>query len=142
MTGNKENKTQSVELRSNNVQEILGYVPVWIVRWGITLITIIVLGVLTGSWFYQYPDIVRAPVMVTTENPPSPVMAKANGRIIALFVSDTQNVEQGQTLAVIEILQISNRSFSLKKNWILIVIRFLIFLSRGLLNSNQTPTLE
>ncbi len=40
--------------------------------------------------------------MVTTENPPSPVVAKASGRIIALFVSDTQIVEQGQTLAVIE----------------------------------------
>ena len=102
MTGNKNNRTPSVEIRSSNVQEILGHVPVWIVRWGITLITVIVLGVLTGSWFYQYPDIVRSPVMVTTENPPSPVVAKASGRIIALFVSDTQIVEQGQTLAVIE----------------------------------------
>ena len=91
-----------VEIRSNNVQEILGHVPVWIVRWGITLFTIIVLGILIGCWFYQYPDIVRSPVMITTENPPSPVVAKANGRIIALFVSDTQIVEQGQTLAVIE----------------------------------------
>lgn len=102
MTGNTENKIPSVEIRSDNVKEILGHVPVWIVRWGITLITVIVLGILTGSWFYQYPDIVRSPVMVTTENPPSPVVAKANGRIIALFVSDTQIVEQGQTLAVIE----------------------------------------
>ena len=102
MTGNKDNKTPSVELRSNNVQEILGHVPVWIVRWGITLITVIILGILTGSWFYQYPDIVRPPVMVTTENPPSPVIAKASGRIVALFVSDTQIVERGQTLAVID----------------------------------------
>ena len=84
----EKNKETHVEIRSNNVQEILGHVPVWIVRWGITLITVIVLGVLTGSWFYQYPDIVRSPVMVTTENPPSPVVAKASGRIIALFVSD------------------------------------------------------
>ena len=102
MDKEEKNRGTPIEIRSNNVQEILGYVPVWIVRWGISLITIIVLGILTGSWFYQYPDIVRSPVMVTTENPPSPVVAKANGRIVALFVSDTQIVEQGQTLAVIE----------------------------------------
>ena len=102
MNTEEKNKETHVEIRSNNVQEILGHVPVWIVRWGITLITVIILGVLTGSWFYQYPDIIRSPVIVTTENPPSPVVAKANGRIIALFVSDTQIVEQGQTLAVIE----------------------------------------
>jgi len=102
MNKEEKNRETHIEIRSGNVQEILGHIPVWIVRWGISLITVIVLVILTGSWFYQYPDIVRSPVMVTTENPPSPVVAKANGRIVALFVNDTQIVEQGQTLAVIE----------------------------------------
>lgn len=102
MTGKQENKSSSIEIRSDDVQEILGHVPGWIVRWGITLITVVVLGILIGCWFYQYPDIIRSPVIVTTENPPSPVVAKASGKIEVLFVSDTQLVEQGEILAVID----------------------------------------
>jgi len=141
MTGNKENKIPSVELKSNNVQEILGHVPVWIVRWGISLVTAIVLVVLTGSWFYQYPDIVRAPVMVTTENPPSPVVAKTNGKIIALFVSDTQNVEQGQTLAVIQNPADFEQVFQLNEKLENNRNRILDFSKHGIIEFQSNPDL-
>ncbi|HAN18625.1 MAG: hypothetical protein A2X13_13645 [Bacteroidetes bacterium GWC2_33_15] len=91
-----------IELRSNDVQEILSRPPKWIVRWGITIILIVVVILIAGSWFFKYPDIITAKIVLTTENPPSPVVAKTSGKIQNLFVTDKQEVKKNQVLAVIE----------------------------------------
>jgi multidrug resistance efflux pump len=96
----KEN--QKIELRSEEVQDILGHVPAWIVRWGILLILITVILIIAGSWFFKYPDIKRANVIITTENPPATLIARTNGKIQKLFVKDNQNVTTGTRLAIIE----------------------------------------
>jgi hypothetical protein len=43
---------ENIELRSEEVQEILGRPPQWIIRWGITIIFIIVAG-LFGDDIYM-----------------------------------------------------------------------------------------
>jgi len=94
-----ENK---IELRSNEVQEVLSRPPKWIVRWGITIVFLVVAIVIVGSWFFKYPHIVSAPIVLTTENPPAPVLAKTNGKIQNLFVSDNDLVSKNQVVGVIE----------------------------------------
>ena len=49
----KNNK--DIELRSEEVQEVMGQVPAWIVRWGITLLFLVVVALLVGSCFFKYP---------------------------------------------------------------------------------------
>ncbi|OFX84536.1 MAG: hypothetical protein A2W99_02645 [Bacteroidetes bacterium GWF2_33_16] len=95
-------KLKEIELRSNDVQEILSRPPKWIVRWGITIIILVVLIIIIGSWFFKYPDIITAKIVLTTENPPAPIVAKTSGKIQNLFVSDLQKVEKHQVLAMIE----------------------------------------
>ena len=97
---NKE--AENIHLRSDEVQEILSRPPVWIVRWGTTLIVAIIVLLLLGSWFFKYPDVVHSRIVVTTENPPAPIVARASGNIEHLFVSDKQKVEKDQALAVIQ----------------------------------------
>jgi HlyD family secretion protein len=97
-----EIENQKIELRSEEVQDILGHVPAWIVRWGILVILITVVLVIVGSWFFRYPDIKRANVIITTENPPATLIAKTNGKIQKLFVKDNQDVTAGTRLAIIE----------------------------------------
>ena len=36
-------KKNDIELRSEEVQEVMGEIPSWIIRWGITLLTAVVL---------------------------------------------------------------------------------------------------
>lgn len=93
---------KNIELRSDEVREILSRPPKWIIRWGITIIFIVICIILTGSWFFQYPDIVAAQIVLTTENPPAPVLAKSSGKIQNLFVSDDDLVSKYQDLGVIE----------------------------------------
>jgi len=93
---------EEIELRSNEVQEILSRPPKWIVRWGITIILSVVIVLVIGSWFFQYPDIISSKIVLTTQNPPAPVFAKASGKIQNLFVIDQQQVKKDEVLAVIE----------------------------------------
>jgi len=90
------------ELRSEEVQEVLGWVPPWILRAGITVLFIILIVLLIGSWFYKYPDIIEAPLLVTSYNPPVQVNARVTGKITQLLVTDKQPVKASDYLAVIE----------------------------------------
>ncbi|MBP9991094.1 MAG: hypothetical protein KBT45_06670 [Bacteroidales bacterium] len=45
-------------LRSEEVQEILGRPPRWIVRWDIAVICAVVAGLFVGSYVIKYPDII------------------------------------------------------------------------------------
>lgn len=95
-------EARNIQLRSDEVQEILSRPPAWIVRWGTTLIVALIAVLLLGSWFFKYPDIVHSKIVVTTENPPAPIVARANGNIEHLFVQEREKVEKDQALAVIQ----------------------------------------
>jgi HlyD family secretion protein len=92
----------NLELRSEAVQNIIGYIPHWIIRWGITVIFVTVLILLVGSWFFKYPDVITSTIIVTTEPPPAPVVAKSSGKLAHFLVENTQTVQTGEVLAVIE----------------------------------------
>ncbi|TAL71561.1 MAG: hypothetical protein EPN88_05530, partial [Bacteroidetes bacterium] len=91
-----------IEIRSDEVQEILGQTPRWIIRWGITVLFGVVFVFLFGSWFFKYPEILVAPIVITTENPPTPIIARTNGKITELFITDKQKVSSDEYLAYIE----------------------------------------
>jgi len=98
----EELKEKAIEIRSEEVNEIMGKTPVWILRKGIIMLSLIIAAILTGSWFFKYPDIISAPVIITSQNPPSPLIARTSGKIMAIYVKDQQRVIAGQYLAVLE----------------------------------------
>lgn len=92
----------NINLRSDEVQEILGRPPHRIVRWGITVILLVVVLLLLGCWFIKYPDVLQASISVSSENLPADVVARTSGRIDTLLVSEQQQVSQGDLLAMLE----------------------------------------
>jgi len=98
----EKEEINKIEIRSEEVQEILGHVPSWIIRSGISVLFFVVFVLLIGSWFFKYPDIINSRITVTTKNPPAPITAKATGNIQELFVVDTQFVEKNKVIAIIE----------------------------------------
>jgi multidrug efflux pump subunit AcrA (membrane-fusion protein) len=95
-------KETPVYLRSEEVNEILGKPPGWIVRWGTAVLFMVIAITLAGSYFFSYPDIVRASLVLTRENPPSVLIARTAGKPGAMFFPDATMVRKGDTLAVIE----------------------------------------
>ena len=91
----------NLNLRSEEVQEILGRPPRWIVRVGISIIFVVVAGLFVGSYFLKYPDILPATITVTTENLPAGVMAMTTGKIDTIAVTEKQLVREGDLLAIV-----------------------------------------
>jgi multidrug resistance efflux pump len=90
-----------VELRSEEVQEILGTPPGWLVRWGTAIVLIGFVIMFAAAWFVRYPDVVSVTVEITTATPPVEVVARSDGRIAKLLVSDTAQVKSNQILAIL-----------------------------------------
>lgn len=99
MTKNKD--ALKLNLRSEEVQEILTTPPSWIVRWGISLVFLFTVIVLSLSFMIQYPDFVTAKIIVTTERPMEQVVARSSGALEAIYVSNGDTVVSGQSLAVL-----------------------------------------
>lgn len=97
-----ENEEDNIELKSEELQEVLGSVPPWILRWGITTLAIIIVILLAGSAFFQYPDTIQTTITLTGTTPPAGIMAKVSGKLDTLYVTDNQDVRTGDYLAIIE----------------------------------------
>lgn len=93
---------EKINIKSDEITEILGTPPRWVIRWGITVLFLVIATVFVGSIFFRYPDTVMAPVVITAENPSSVVVSRATGKPSAIFVAEGQWVKKGDTLGVIE----------------------------------------
>lgn len=93
---------KEVELRSEEVQEIMGQIPVWIERWGITLLFGIVMALLIGSCFFRYPETIQTTMTLTGNNPAVQVMARNSGKLQELYIQDGAQTQKDMYLAVIE----------------------------------------
>ncbi|MDR2919573.1 MAG: HlyD family secretion protein [Tannerella sp.] len=98
-----ENKIhKDIELRSEEVQEVMGKIPPWILRQGITILFIIVMVLLIGSFFFKYPDVITADMTLTGRYPVAQIVARSSGKISELYVTDGQEINIHTPLAVIE----------------------------------------
>ncbi|MCB0632236.1 MAG: hypothetical protein R2824_06630 [Saprospiraceae bacterium] len=92
---------EDIEIRSEEVQEILGTPPKWLTRWGtlLALVFFVVLGWI--GYFVKYPDVVKAEVRVTSTDPIRVLRAPQGGIITQLRVSNEDTVEAGEVLVVL-----------------------------------------
>lgn len=91
----------NIEIRSEEVNDILSRPPRWIIRWGIGVIFLVVIIILVGSSFFKYPDVITAPITVTSEILPANIISKVSGRLENLFVKDGGSVDANELIAII-----------------------------------------
>lgn len=89
-------------LYSDPINEIISVPPRRLIRRGTTVIFILFLLLLVLAWVIKYPDIIPAPIEITTVNPPVTLVTKVTGRINKIFVKDGEKVTAGKLLAVME----------------------------------------
>lgn len=93
---------RAIELRSEGVQEIMGRVPPWAIRYGIVLMTAVVLSIMMLAALIRWPDVVAGTGTLTSADPPRTVVARNSGRLISISATEGANVQEGLPLAVIE----------------------------------------
>ena len=93
---------------SDEIQEIMGRIPGWVIRWGISVVFAVFMILLGVSYFFKYPKVVVAPIELTTSNPPADLIARATGKIAYLLVDNNQHVSRGDIIAVLSIVPSSS----------------------------------
>lgn len=86
---------------SAEAREIMGKAPAWVVRWGITVLFAIFAGIVIGCYFIKYPEFVKAPVEITTLNPPVDLITRYDGLIDTIAVRSGELVGKGDLIAVL-----------------------------------------
>lgn len=93
---------ERIELRSDDVQEIIGTPPRWIVRWGTLIVSSIVLMLIAMTFIVKYPDKVTGDVIITSKVAAIRVNAQQSGYISQIFYKDNEKVERGDLLMVMQ----------------------------------------
>ena len=97
-----KDEEKDIELRCEEVQEILTRPPHALVRWGITVFFGVLALLFIGGCFFKYPDIVSAEITITTEHPPVWIVARGSGKIQEVYRKDRETVKAGDIIAVLE----------------------------------------
>lgn len=98
----KPKKDPITEIRSTEVQEIMGHVPHWMIRWGITLFFSLIVLLVFISYFIKYPDVVNGRVVLNTVTPAIQLVSKSDGQIQKVHVLNGQQLNEGDPIAEIE----------------------------------------
>jgi HlyD family secretion protein len=88
--------------RSEVAQEIISRKPDFFEKWSLLIFLILLMLLLIGTWFIQYPDIIEASAVLTGDNAPKEIISRQSGRISALFVKNNQPVKQGEIIGWVE----------------------------------------
>ncbi len=85
-------KIDEIDRHSQEVQDLLGKVPSWLIRNGMIMIVTMLIVLLIGSWLFKYPDFVSGPVVVSADlGKPSQLKA-----LIKLDRTGLEKVSPGQ----------------------------------------------
>lgn len=100
----KKNKDllDDFNFRSESVQDFLSQPPNWMIRWGNTFILIIIATILLISYLIKYPDVISAPVIITSQNPPEKLEARVDSKIDHILVNDHQFVNKKQIMMILQ----------------------------------------
>ena len=112
----EDNIHKEIELRSEEVQEVMNHIPPSILRYGISVLLGILLILLIGSTFFNYPDSVEAEMTLTTQAPPAYIIAKTAGRIEQLYVTNKQAIHEKYIIGVIQNTATTEDIFYLQEN--------------------------
>ncbi len=86
----------------NEIDQILGHPPNWLLRWGLSLLFVAAIIFTFLAWLIKYPDIISTEVQILTDNPAIRIVPTTSGKIQEMFVENQELVDKGTLLAVLE----------------------------------------
>lgn len=94
-------KETNIELRSDEVQEIISLVPNWMIRWGNTSILALILFGFFLMWFIKYPDTIKGDAIISTDKETIQLVSKSSGNI-SYILPEGSEVSEGELIALIQ----------------------------------------
>lgn len=88
-----ENKNDNIELRSDKVRSIIGQIPPWIIRSGISVIFFVIVTLLVGSYYFKYPYTIKTTVEFAKKN-------NSYIGIVKIPANEISKVKKGQKVEI------------------------------------------
>lgn len=92
---------KGLSIRSEEVQEMMGEIPHWIMRRGMFLLSFIVVLLSIGSYFFRFPSYVELNYVVKDGTLSVNIIATSDG-VVRYIQSETSAVDVGDTIAVVD----------------------------------------
>lgn len=93
----------TIELKSEQMNEMLSNPPSWITRSGNGVFLFAIIIIISLAWFIKYPDEVAGDVIVTTSKAPIELSNQSYIQLKSLNVIERQEVKQGDLIAQFDI---------------------------------------
>lgn len=93
-----EDPKSALEVRSAEVQEIIGRPPHWLVRGGIAVFLGVLLLVFAAASTIEYPEIINAGITLNMEGASTTVTSQVDGTLTSLAVDNGEWVQRGESL--------------------------------------------
>jgi len=89
-----------LEIRSNEMEEIIGQVPHWITRWGIAVLFCVATIGMVIAYYVRFPETLSATVFVQAKEQPGKVTVRREdaSQEFKLLIKNGQSVNIGDTL--------------------------------------------
>ncbi|MCT4624342.1 MAG: HlyD family secretion protein [Schleiferiaceae bacterium] len=91
-----------INLRSEEIQDLMVKKPSWMVRWGITTMFAIILLLLFFTWLIEYPDHIDGRINITPTKAPVKIVNQTSGKVTKLYITENVDVQKGTIIAQIE----------------------------------------
>ena len=97
-----EKRSEPIELKNEELNEVLSAPPFWLVRSGNTLFFFVIILILGLSYIIRYPDEISGQIALSRERAPVTIQNQTDGKLSSFYVHDGQWVQKGKLLAVFE----------------------------------------
>ena len=95
-------RQEYLEVRSAEVEEIIGRPPHWLVRGGTAAFMAVLALIFIAASVIKYPEVITAPLKLTAINAPKTLESEINGKLVKLHYENNQQVEEGTIVAWLE----------------------------------------
>jgi hypothetical protein len=93
-----EKINNDINLTNNEVKDILGTPPKWILRWGNMVLFLIMLIMVAGLLFIRRPEIIEGTIVITPVKEQAQLFVPLNATVDSVFVKDGAIVIEGDSL--------------------------------------------
>ena len=87
--------------RTTEINDLIGNPPSWLLRSGIMMIAIVTGIILTGAYFFNYPDKLSGTGRLTSATPPIEIVSRATGYIEKIHIAEDEFVNKGDAILYI-----------------------------------------
>lgn len=87
---------------SPKTKEILSRYPNWLIRYSMGLFFVILIFILIGTYLIKYPEVITAPVKISSNVPPAFIVSSISGEVDMVFVKDKEHVQAQKPIMLIK----------------------------------------